>query len=282
LLEVAAGTPLPTGLLDKFPKGSVEIVEIEGYQSVDAGDPQAEHAPADVTAGIWARITDLNGVFQGRCTLGFNGHTNSFSYFVTAGHCFDMGANVPGQFTQDAEIDSVTNNFNYTTGNRYLLSNDTANLGDMARISGPDNIAGTNCMHWQANPCAWGMEELAETNSWEIGADMTCGSFGRSNKYECNTIERIDEESGGHTGLATVRIEIRPGDSGTGMHWGEAIDGLVIREDNLRFRTDRVYFHPAEDVRSGLRGTFDFNCWQNGQTNRAPNFWLASCPLVNR
>lgn len=279
-LEVPVGTALPEDLLDGFPDDAVEILEIDGFETLDSGNPATDHAPSDATAGILAEVTRLSGSTV-QCTWGLSGHTNSFNYFVSAGHCFQSGSDISGRFTTDAELGSSLGTYNYTTGERYILSNDSAARGDMGRISGPNSIAGTNCMHWQDNPCAWGMERLARNGTWEVGADMTCGSFGKSNKYECNVIERVNQESGGHTNLVTTRIEIQPGDSGTGMHWGETIDGLQIREGNLRFRKDRVFFHTAEDVRSGLRGSFDFNCWHNGQQNRPPSFWTP-CTTVNR
>lgn len=283
-LEVDDESLLPTGVLDGLPSDAVEIVEADGYVVEDAGEPNQVHAPADATAGIRIRTyRHDNGNLRGHCTWGLNGHTNSLSYIVTAGHCFHGGQDITGQYSTTAEINSVSDTHNYTTGRRYILSNDTAARGDMARMSAPRATAGTNCMHWENNPCAWGMEAIARNGTWDLGSDRTCGSFGTSNKRECALIENVGVERNGHTNLATFRLDIRSGDSGTGMHWGETIDGLLILRGTFsNGATDRGYFHTAEDVRAGLRGSFDFNCWHNGQRNRHQNDWLATCPDVNR
>ncbi len=79
-------------------------------------------------------------------------------------------------------------------------------------------------------------------------------------------------------------MNMMTGDSGAGMHWGETIDGLHVRRWNPinSSITDRGFMHTAEDVRDDLRGTFDYNCWHNGQTNRHRSDWLATCPTIDR
>lgn len=285
-LQVSEDEPLPADLLDGLPGDAVELVVVPGSVVSDAGMPIADHPENQyLTAGVRVRAVRPAGT-EHYCTWGLAGHTNSYHYIVTAGHCFTPGSQVAGWRT-NYNVRSSDSVSLYTQGSNYIYSTDIGTsidrTIDAARITST-NIAATNCMHQDNNSCAWAMEALAQNNSWETGTDRTCASLGNSNAYRCGYIDKEGVESGGHVNLVRVKVKSKGGDSGSGFKWNETIDGLLIRNGQIGIinKTDVSYFQMAEDVRSGLGPGFDFNCYSYGLRSASTSTWLSSCPVVNR
>ena len=169
--------------------------------------PEAEQQP-----GLQIEL-DPGGI----CTWGINGHSTSWNYLVTAGHCGDPPfEEFAGAFTDDLEIHQ-DDSFELTPGSQYLESLNSAGW-DMKRMASPQ--ADSNCYH-AVGSCIRYVQWRALHNSWEVGSDIVCASLGTTNTYICGTVaeENYSSTAAGCEGSRWVRYDIDTsgGDSGSGL-----------------------------------------------------------------
>ncbi len=246
------------------------------------------HNSADFMPGQMFEIV-LNGVKTGAgATWAFNGHTSSFSYMVTCGHCFPSGyqnnaGNWIGEavnFWQGYPGDSA---HDLTPGDTFIVSvyQPASNL-DAGRAE--TLYADDNCYHSdydvQSPPshCGWYMVHRALDNSWEESVDRSCASTPSSGKewgaaydYRCGYI--LDVPYLGTN--VRVDVTVRGGDSGAGFKWDYRIDGVLTSYDIY----NKAIFMTAFDVKTTLGSTFDYNCASTKSTLQ-PWDW-ATCPAVD-
>lgn len=277
LLEVRVAQPqaLPSDFGAAIPPAAFSVVK--GDVRSEASRPSTTHSLGNQQPGLEIWVRGGSG-----CTWGFNGHTQSYHYIVTAGHClFPVYQNYAGWVGSGVEIDQNGDpSRNLTPGNTYIKSVNVDDGIDAARIE--SSYADDNCYHGKhglTSPpphCGWPMAHRAEHNSWEVGSDMTCASLGNSNTYRCGLIL---EESWGVSGRKVrVAMNVRQGDSGAGMKWNYRIDGILV--DLLP--NSEALFHTAYDVQTALAGgSFSFNCYSPGSIVRSnPQNW-GTCPKAN-
>jgi hypothetical protein len=278
LLEVRVADPesLPESFGNDVPPGAFEIVG--GDPVRDAARPvDQRHAWANQQPGLKVLLQSPNLYWGEWCTWGFNGHTPSFHYLITAAHCLqDGGYDTFAGYAYDLEVlQAGSSARNLTPTYPYVVSL-RSNGSDVARISSP--YADDNCYHgnhYASTPahCRWKMSARAFYNSWEIGSDRTCASLGSSAVYRCGYILKVNH------GGSRVRVgmPIAPGDSGSGAQYQNRIDGIIASTTDW---SDAIFVQ-AYYVQVYLGdGYFYFNCAEGRTTHSNPNDWGA-CPIVN-
>lgn len=266
----------------------IVVVEFSNQVPIDLSDPANTHSSSNQQAGlqigVWGSGWGGNG--QGWCTWGMSGHTASYTYVVTAGHCATgHGTSMAGwglrYVTQNYEgADRITIS---TTPQAfvYARNKDSGATLDHARISSPR--ANTNCTHgeilnWLAH-CEYPITKRLSWYGHEVG-DYVCASLGATNDYNCGIVGHTDWEFDiwqPGVGWVTVYGRIRvdglnagPGDSGAGVLLGNTLHGLMTNGIPGQW----IAFEPAYFVKAYIGATsFDFNCVKSGS-------WWAACPVV--
>lgn len=275
-IEVVTPTPdrvseIASGIA---PKGLVSVVEGPGDSTMTG--PSATHNEPNQHAGLQIELDP-----GGNCTWGANGHTSSYNYLVSAGHC---GTDNFNGFTTSGNNIHQNNSFHLTPGQQYLWSRYAGDGWDMMRMSTPQ--ADNNCYHAAGN-CKKYIRWFAEHNSWELGSDVVCASRGSSNGYKCGFIlEENYPSSGECEGDRWVRWSglYLDGDSGSGAigtypNTQASIDAIASCKGGTTLATGYAFGNTASDVRTFLG--FDFNCASSKKLNQGPAWW-APCPDINR
>lgn len=213
-------------------------------------------------------INSGEGWDNGGCTWGMTGHTTSYNYVVTNGHCVidPPTTSISGEL--DVEVWQ-----NGTDGTRISDANDPYvvardhDLSDSARIQA-DPYGDTNCYHTESSSCGFTMTSRRSLYNYAVG-QAVCAAFGQSNDYLCPNISKLIGTYFDDYRLQFPRIDGKPnsGDSGSGMKFANTWDGIAYAKD-----TTYAYFYPAYSVKTDLQ--FDFNCVTGGN----PSGW-GSCPL---
>ena len=276
---------LPDAALRDVPPGLV--TKVRGPIRARTSGPTFTHdLNSDMQGGLDIRVIRPGN--DANCTWGFNGHTNTHNYIVTAGHCLGGNySNFTGNYVDDIDIHQNGSAFHdLTDGHGAFIGpfvrsfNDADNTRDIARIS--SDFADTNCYHGDtdnANPhCRWRMSARAWSQSWELNQDMTCASLGRTNDYRCGFITEVGIDPN------RVRAEFvcQPGDSGSGLKWSHRIDGILTdcSIDGSGNPVSGTFFQQAYDAQRFLGdGYFYFNC-ANGETTNTASNW-GRCPGTN-
>lgn len=257
------GIPADALLFESIPEDVLSASEIGG---VTYG-----HNTANQQSGLQIGVyNDARTVGLG-CTWGFTGHTPSYNYVITGGHCVPDGAGKTSwtgysDWAQDA--DSATRVWR---GNHaYTYSKDSARY-DAARIL--SSHADTNCYHSGGSDCGFQITQRLSLYGHTVGQTV-CASLGKSNTYRCGTVTAwpFTGNLGGTSGLVENRVEVGgmkaiKGDSGAGAKYANIAHGIISDSNEV----DIVYFVPAYYVKSQLG--FDFNCV------RTATHW-AACPVV--
>lgn len=280
LLEVRVSDPsvLPNDFAAGVPADVFWVTP--GDAVVQAGYPTHTHSTSDQQPGLDVATFDEDTGEGEHCTWGFNGHTSTFHYIVTAGHCMPDGLTnyTGGVVEEDGWAMEMYQNGStsrlLTPGSTFLRSLNNA-YEDAARLE--STYANDNCYHGNAyysgHHCQWPMANRALDDSWEVGSDRTCASLGATNTYRCGYIE--EENTSGDK--VRVSMIVNPGDSGSGMKWDYRIDGILTDRGGTE-----AFFMTAYDVQRALgNGYFYFNCYSPGSITRSdPSDWGA-CPSVD-
>jgi hypothetical protein len=245
----------------------------EGPVDVEEGAPDTTHSEADQMPGLRIAIAG------GWCTWGINGHTSSYNYLVTAGHCGGATYDDFVGWTNGLEI-YQNNSFLLTPGSQYVYSINTEPY-DMKRMSTPQ--ADSNCYHSNGH-CIKNIRWRALHNSWEVGSDLVCATLGNTGAYQCGFVveENYSSTASGCEGGRWVRYDIDTsgGDSGSGLIGPVQSPGdTTIDAIHACGSGTSGFGNTAFDVKTQLG--FDFNCASTAVTGRAASAWGA-CPTYNR
>ena len=274
-LEVFAPNPasVPSDLLALVPSDLVSVVA--GPLAVEEAPPTDTHPEAEQQPGLSIELDPGGG-----CTWGINGHSTSWNYLVTAGHC---GGDTFGDFagfTDDLEVHQ-NDSFELTPGSQYVESFNSVGW-DFKRVATPQ--ADSNCYH-AVGSCIRYVEWRAFVNSWEIGSDIVCASMGTTNTYECGAVleENFVGSGSGCEGSRWVRYDIDTsgGDSGSGLIGPVASPAVTIDAIHACGSGTWGFGNTAYDVMTQSGLTWDFNCAASVVTGRAPTAWGA-CPVIDR
>jgi len=254
------------------------------------------HSRSDLAPGQTIHVNDHGAA--GWCTWGANGHTNTYNYIVTAGHCFKNSVNT------SATTRYERNNFMIKNGSRhlntiykeltptsaFLYARNTSYI-DAARISSAD--ADTNAYHKMGE---FGhIVNRARHNSWDVGTFL-CAALGRSRTFRCGVVQSenytYNDPNGPFNTTRGVRLSftVDSGDSGAGVVGvvggyptvgdGLTLDGIIKAKITVSGWFDRSLMVTAYDVKRGLGSSFDFNCANSLQTKAADQWGF--CPAVFR
>jgi len=227
-LEIVTPTPelIDASLLALAPEDLVTTTKAD--TAGNTGGPSGTHSAGDQQAGLQV---EFDPGYSSWCTWGMSGHTSSYNYIVTAGHC---GASTYKNFSGWSYAFEMQENdvFELTPGASYVHSFDAYNK-DEKRVS--SQYADNNCYHATVH-CGGFFRYRAVHNSWEVGADTSCASLGTSNAWECGLIQEENYTgSGDCAGNRWVRIGVTtiPGDSGSGfVYWSGS--GIQLAIDALQ------------------------------------------------
>lgn len=269
-IEVRVPDPVAASRLLSSTVDKDAYVVVKGEPMVEAGVPNSTHTLADQQPGLDIMVKD--GVGRKPCTWGFNGHTSTYHYIVTAGHCLAANANQSGASVAQVDVWQNDQTSRDLTNNPYVRSFDNATY-DIARIE--SQYANDNCYHGDpdqsSHHCAWTMSSRALHNSWELGSDQSCASLGTTNDYRCGYI--FEENAGTSGNRVRVAMTIMGGDSGSGMKWSNRIDGIITDRS-----TSQAFFQTAYHAQVQLgNGYFYFNCAVGQTTYTSASSWSA-CP----
>lgn len=276
-LEVILPNPdsITSDILRVVPGDLVSVSE--GPLDVEEGDATSTHVEAEQQPGLQIEFDP-----GGNCTWGANGHTSSYNYLITAGHCGGSAFENFNGWTNGLEIHQ-NNSFHLTPGSQYLYSRFTGGW-DMKRMSSPQ--ADSNCYHLTGSyhgsgSCVRNVRWRALHNSWEVGADVVCATLGTTNAYECGFVLEENYSSTGCEGSRWVRYDIDtgPGDSGSGLIGVDRSPDVTIDAIHACGSGTTGFGNTAYDVKNRLG--FDFNCASSPVTGRSASNW-GSCPTYNR
>jgi hypothetical protein len=265
-----------TDLLASVPAGEVLVEYAEAAPEL-LNLPASSHNEADQQAGLqvgihWPSTSKL-------CTWGISGHTDTYAYVVTAGHCTTgYGTSISGwglrYVTQNRNSAFVIST--QPSAFTYARLYDSAATFDHARISAP--YADTNCYHGTpTNPnahCVHPITSRLSLYGHTVG-QIVCASLGLTNDYHCGTVVDTDwtGEIEGHYTVNRVKVdefEADHGDSGSGMVRYNKLHGLLTGGVPGQY----ILFEQAYWVKAYIgASSFDFNCVPSGS-------WWASCPVV--
>ena len=143
VVQVPDPDGLPADFGSKVPADVYTVVEGTGV--VEAGAPGSHHG-SDVMPGVAVSIWRQGEPQGGACTWGFNGHTNSQSYAIVAGHCGLNDWNNHSGWTTDMYvghpvIPSLLHTVEAADGWIHLLSGTGPQWPDFARLLGRDDLA---------------------------------------------------------------------------------------------------------------------------------------------
>lgn len=269
------------------PDGAVRVVQGAGVRVEVATD--TVHSAGAQQPGLRIEVWDVpsngqgGGFYNQRCTWGVNGHTNTYNYMITAGHCLTGHPNHVGRlYAPEFKVrQGSTSGFDLTGSSAFVVSQTSSSpssgITDAARIQ--SGYANDNCYHGSVSlsgggHCAYSIRYRASHMSWEIGSDVTCASSGKTTTWRCGWI--LEEYAVTATLGRLVRNSMASqiGDSGSGMLGnGNTIDGIHVAGSG-----SNAYFVTAYDVKRLLG--FDYNCASTAVA-RAANQW-GSCPIINR
>lgn len=277
LLEFRVEDPasIPTAFGSNVPADAFSVVE--GSPVIEAGYPDETHSWADQQPGLKIAFrTDSDWITN--CGWGFNGHTSSYHYIVSAGHCHGATfENYSGNPGDDVQIWQNNSSLRIVASSpAWVVSVDTSSY-DATRIQ--SHYADDNCYHGDTDrpvdpDCRWPMKERAWHNSWEVGNDQTCVSLSNSADYRCGFI--LEEN---HAGGNKVRVGVsaQGGDSGSGFKWDYRIDGVLT---DIAIDGSEAFFQTAFHVQDVLGSGFNFNCADGETVRNDPGDW-GVCPGVS-
>lgn len=273
--ELELVTPRPSNVPPEILEGYESLVVVsEGPVARPESNPTGTHSASKQQPGLEIYERESGDI----CTWGVNGHTSSFNYILTAGHC---GVTAKGDdysaYTNELEL-YQNDSFHLTSGSVYVKSEyDTA--VDAKRVS--SSYANDNCYHAGAD-CRRFIRYRALHNSWDINSDIDCASLGRTNDYRCGLVvqENADDNGCIVNDLARIDVDTRGGDSGSGF--------VHPRSSGATFTALHVcgggpgdtqsLSVTAFDVKNNL--DFDYNC-HSSTAIRSPTQW-GTCPAINR
>jgi len=277
IIEVVIPDPgtLPTEVVAKIPADLVVVTA--GPVAETQSGPSSTHVEGSQQPGLQI---EFDG--GGNCTWGANGHTSSYNYVVTAGHCgvdpFEDFLGWVNSVPENMEVHQ-NNSFHLTAGNTFVYSR-RAGGWDMKRFS--SDYADSNGYHADGDWATF-IRYRALHNSWEINSDLVCASMGTSNSYECGYIleENASLTCSGNSGSRWVRYDIDTdlGDSGAGIEGFLGQNYMTIDAIHACGGGSWGHGNTAYDVKQRL--AFDYNCRSSLQTNRPTSYWGA-CPTTNR
>lgn len=270
-----------------------KVIFVEGAPADSFGGTKDPHSEYHQQPGLG--IVVKNGSHYGTCSWGANGHTNTYNYIVTAGHCLTQykhgkivghrsGVEVWQSIYKGSGHLKITPYSPYVYSRYYREAQSTypytVRAMDAARIQSYQ--ADSNCYHTPAGSCRKFIRYRALHNSWEINSDLVCATLGESNDYDCGYVKQE-----GFIGCSAVaggfRFSIAAtfGDSGSGVigpYSGESasIDGLVACGDRGAGWTAGP---TAYQVKQELG--FDYNCRSYKARHKSASWW-GSCPTINR
>ena len=287
-LELYPGSTLADSepILAGIPRGQVLIIEREG--PVEFGAPWRNHGSSQM-AGL--RIGIYGGTEMVPCTWGLSGHTSSFAYLVTAGHCVTGVGTVLSGHGYRSVTQNEWNTNNYISAPNafvYARNKDTSAALDFARIQLHSNYANSNgnCYHGSTSSntvhCVVRTKYRLSLYGHTVG-QYVCASLGMTAQFKCGTVVDADM-SGVFAGQSFVnRVEANIcgtwGDSGSGIinsSTNATIHGILTNgwPCDLPPHIGGVLFVPAYYVKAYIGATsYDFNCVWSGS-------WWGSCPIV--
>jgi hypothetical protein len=258
-------------ILDVAPDDLVTVTEAP--LGGEMGTPTSTHSEAEQQPGL--QIEFDPGTW---CNWGHNGHTSSYNYIVTAGHCGGTDYDDYNNWASYLEIHQ-NDSFHLTPGTQWVYSRNTDGW-DMFRMSSPQ--ADSNCYHADTS-CNRNMSWRTLHNSWEEGIDYVCASLGTTNDYNCGVVQEWDYVStmAGCEGSRWVRFDIdtQPGDSGAGLMYPVAAPDSTVDGIFACATTTFSFGNTAYDVKNRL--AFDYNCSRSVVTGRSASSWGA-CPTWDR
>jgi len=276
-------------LLEGVPRAEVVIMPMSQGPE-DLGYPGNNHGSTQM-AGLKIGVHG-SGLFLD-CTWGLSGHTSSFAYLITAGHCVTLpgtilsgyGARWVTQNDTSANVISASNAF------IYARNKDGSAALDHARIQLHSSYANSNGNKYHGSVSSHTAHNSTRTtsrlnfNAHAVG-QVVCASLGKTNQFRCGTVTST-ATSGffiGQPYVNRVRASICGtwGDSGAGVigtgGLNATIHGLLTNgwpcTDHL-YPNQGILFEKAWYVKAYMgASSFDFNCVWTGS-------WWTSCPVVD-
>jgi len=258
----------------------------------DAGLPRQTHDWVDLQPGLAIRINRFASG-EGNCGWGFNGHTNSYNYLTTSGHCFtpsEIASPVSRWHSNTEFVVSQTHSGTYPRivhPASFYLKYDHDGHRDAARLQ--TGYADDNCSHGPAIPasgppgsgdpgsdghCTRPMAKRAQHTTYDVG-DISCAHLSATNVWRCGNI--LATGVGDDNRQVEYSMNIKLGDSGTGLLYSNIIDGLVT----TRVGSTKMRMITAWDVMLTVGGGgFSFNCHPTERHTSAGGW--GTCPSVNR
>lgn len=259
-------------LVETIPEDAYVISDPSNYKL--GGAPHTTHSSGDQQSGLQIGIWNTAGgaLFQG-CTWGVTGHTASYTYIVSAGHCFTPAGSVLSGWGYRWATQNISGNEISTTPSAFVYARayDSNADFDHGRISSPS--ADTNCYHY-AGHCTRKITERISLYAHAVGQTV-CATLASDDStahpYDCGTVVDADYNEGGLTNRVEVNsMDGHPGDSGAGLHYFNNFHGVLTHVNESE---SRILFEPAYWVKAYIgASTFDFNCVRSGS-------WWSSCPI---
>lgn len=267
--------------MDELLKGipTEQVVVEELPQASEFLNPPAQsHTTGAQQSGIQIGVYG-SGWNVGACTWGIAGHTSSYTYVVTAGHCTTGFGSVLSGWGLRYVTQNGGSTFQISTqpsAFTYARLYDTSATFDHARISSP--YADTNCYHGTILDshahCVSPITRRLSLYGHTVG-QVICASLGITNDYNCGTVSDADWSGYVSNRWTTNRVQVDPfdadhGDSGSGIVAGPTFHGLLTSG----IPGVRIEFEPAYWVKAYIGATsFDINCVRSGS-------WWGACPIV--
>jgi hypothetical protein len=183
-----------------------------------------------VTGTLSTLVSGGDAIYTGsaRCSLGFNVVSGSTYYFVTAGHCTNIGANW------------------YTNSSRTTL------IGPRTGTSFPGNDYGivrySNTA--VAHPGQVGSQDITSAANPTVG--QSACRRGSTTGIHCGTITGVNATvnyaEGSVSGLIRTNICAEPGDSGGSLYSGSTALGLTSGGSGNCSSGGTTYFQPVVEV----------------------------------
>lgn len=263
------GLKIPEGI----PQSAVKvIIDPEALDIQDAHTNfNSDHSVLLQSPGLRIFLENTAiGFGDGNCTWGMTGHTASFNYIVTAGHCVIDPPTTSISGNKNMQVWQYgTDGTRISDTNPWVVAKDQA-LSDSARIQA-DAFADTNCYHTETSSCGFTMTSRRSLYEYDVGQTV-CAAFARSNDYRCPNITELVGSYFSDYRIGFERQDGIPqgGDSGSGMKFSKTWDGIYYAGN-----ATTSYFYPSYSVKTHL--SFDFNCVRGGSSASG---WL-TCPLGN-
>lgn len=276
-------------LLEGVPQDEVVFVPMaQGPEELDLNwKPHGSTQMAGLEIGVYGSGWFLD------CTWGLSGHTSSFAYLITAGHCVTPAGTILSGYgarwvKQNPTAENVISASNAFV---YARNKDGAAKLDHARIQLHGNYANSNGNKYHGSVSSHTAHDSTRTTSrlnfnYHAVGQTVCASLGATGEFKCGVVTSIDTSGTfrGNSYVNRVKASICGtwGDSGAGVidsgGLNATIHGLLTDGwpcDEPIYPNQGILFEKAWYVKAYIgASSFDFNCVWSGS-------WWAPCPVVN-